>query len=291
MKLEKLGVWASVDNMTAADGASFAKRVETWGYAALWTNEALGRDVLVHSAWLLGNTERLVLASGIANIYARDATAMVWARDGLAEQSDGRFLLGIGLSHAVFVEKIRGHNYGRPVTTMRDYLIAMSRVTYRSPPPSEKPLTIIAALGPKMLELAAEHADGAHPYNVTPEHTATARSILGPGKLLCVEQKVLLESSPDKARAVGRQALAPYLSMPNYLNSWRHMGFGEIDFAGEGSDRLIDAIIAWGDEAAIRRRIQAHWDAGADHVCIQAIDPTGVSAVEERVLALLAPKA
>jgi probable F420-dependent oxidoreductase len=141
-----------------------------------------------------------------------------------------------------------------------------------------------------MLDLAAEAADGAHPYNTTPEHTADARKRLGPGKLLCPEQMVLLASDPAAARGAARAALGPYLALDNYRNNWKRMGFGENDLAGGGSDRLIDATIAWGDEQAIRARIAAHWDAGADHVCVQALDPQGGRGVsDERILALLAP--
>ncbi|HVC56011.1 MAG TPA: TIGR03620 family F420-dependent LLM class oxidoreductase [Stellaceae bacterium] len=289
MQLGRLGVWAAMDGLSAADGAAFAQRVEGWGYAALWLPESRGRNVLVHSSWLLANTRSLIVAPGIANIYARDAMAMANGQRALAEQSGGRFLLGIGVSHVPAVEGVRGHTYGRPVATMRAYLEAMQAAPYGAPEPPETPLTILAALGPRMLALSSSHADGAHPYNVTPEHTAEARRILGPGKLLCPEIWVLLESDAAKARALGRQALANYMRLDNYVNNWRRLGFGDDDFAGGGSDRFVDANIAWGGEAAIRRRIQEHWDAGADHVCIQSINPDGSRRPDETVLALLAP--
>ncbi len=289
MKLGRLGVWNAMDAMSAADGAAFARRVEAWGYAALWLPESRGRNVLVHSSWLLANTARLIVAPGIANIYARDPMAMANGQRALAEQSGGRFLLGIGVSHAPSVEGLRGHNYGRPIATMRAYLEAMNAATYAAPAPPEKPLTILAALGPRMLALSAEMADGAHPYNVPPEHTEEARRIIGPGKLLCPEVWVLLETDPAAARAAARQALTPYLRLDNYANNWRRLGFGDADMAGGGSDRFVDANVAWGDEAAIRRRIQAHWDAGADHVCIQTIRRDGARLPDERLLGLLAP--
>lgn len=289
MKLGRLGVWNAMDAMSAADGAAFARRVEAWGYAALWLPESRGRNVLVHSSWLLANTARLIVAPGIANIYARDPMAMANGQRALAEQSGGRFLLGIGVSHAPSVEGLRGHSYGRPIATMRAYLEAMNAATYAAPAPPEKPLTILAALGPRMLALSAEMADGAHPYNVPPEHTEEARRIIGPGKLLCPEVWVLLETDPATARAAARQALAPYLRLDNYANNWRRLGFGDADMAGGGSDRFVDANVAWGDEAAIRRRIQAHWDAGADHVCIQTIRRDGARLPDERLLGLLAP--
>jgi len=279
-----------MDVLSAAEGAEFARRVEAWGYAALWLPESRGRDVLVHSSWLLANTRSLIVAPGIANIYARDAMAMANGQRALAEQSGGRFLLGVGVSHAPTVTGLRGHQYGRPVATMRAYLQAMQAAPYLAPDPPERPLTIVAALGPRMLVLSAELADGAHPYNVPPEHTAEARRILGPGKLLCPEVWVLLETVPDKARSAARQALAPYMRLENYVNNWRRLGFGDDDLAGGGSDRLVDANVAWGNEEAIRRRIQEHWDAGADHVCVQSISPDGSRRPDEKVLSLLAPK-
>jgi probable F420-dependent oxidoreductase len=287
MKLKSLGVWASIDGLSAAETAAMAKRIEAWGYGALWTSEALGREVFSSSAWLLANTESLVVASGIANIYARDAFSAASAQKGLNEQSGGRFLLGLGVSHVPLVEGLRNHQYGKPVATMRSYLQAMASTTYGSVAPAAMPKTILAALGPKMLELSRQSADGAHPYNVPPEHTRQARDILGDGKLLCVEQGAILETNPDKARAAARRFLSLYLGLPNYVENWKRLGFTDADVAGAGSDRLIDGVIAWGDEKAIRARIEAHWQAGADHVCVQAIGQTALP--DERLLDLLAP--
>jgi probable F420-dependent oxidoreductase len=290
MKLGKLGVWTALDGVTAAAGLVIARRVEARGYAALWMPESRGRNVLAHSAWLLAGTEKLIVAPGIANIYARDAMAMANAQRGLNEQSGGRFLLGIGVSHVPMVSGLRGHVYGKPVATMRAYLDAMRAAPYLAPPPPEPPLTIIAALGPRMLALSASHADGAHPYNVPPEHTAEARRILGPDKLLCPEQMVVLEKDPSEARRIARAALERYMKLENYVNNWRRLGFGDNDLAGGGSDRFIDANVGWGDEAAIRARVQQHWDAGADHVCIQPIRLQGSQQVlDERIVDLLAP--
>jgi probable F420-dependent oxidoreductase len=289
MKLGKLAVWAMLDELSAADSAAFAQQIEQWGYSALWQPEGFGRNMLVQSSWLLANTSQLIVATGIVNIYARDAIAMVGAQFGLCEQSQGRFLLGMGVSHAPVVSGMRGHNYGKPVAAMRDYLTAMHDHQYQAAPPAEKPLTVIAALGPKMLELAAELADGAHPYNVIPEHTAEARKILGPDKLLCVEQKVILETDAVIARAAGRKQLGIYLGLVNYQKSWARLGFGESDWSGTGSDRLIDAMFAWGPEEAIRDRIRQHLDAGADQVCIQPVAPSGEHAHDLAVLEALAP--
>lgn len=288
MTLKKLGAWISTDGLPAAGTAALAKRVEAWGYGALWMPEAVGREMFSAAAWLLANTSTLVVASGIANIYARDAFSTVSAQNGLNEQSGGRFLLGLGVSHIPMVEGMRNHQYGKPVATMRSYLNAMAAAKYGSVPPAGKPQTVLAALGPKMLALSAELADGAHPYNVPPEHTRQAREILGAGKLLCVEQGAILETDPAKARAAARRFLSLYLGLPNYVENWKRLGFTDADFAGGGSDRLIDSVIAWGDEKAIRERIEQHWQAGADHVCVQAIGQTALP--DERLLALLAPQ-
>src|SRR5262245_54519014 len=202
MQLGRLGVWASMDGMSAADAAAFAQRVERWGYGALWVPESRGRNVLVLSAWLLANTKTLHVATGIANIYARDAQASVSAQMALAEQSGGRFLLGLGVSHVPLVEGLRGHAYGKPVETMRGYLEAMGRASYAAPAPAEAPRTVIAALGPNMLALAASHTAGAHPYLVSPAHTREARRILGPARLLCPEVTVVGDTEPERARRI-----------------------------------------------------------------------------------------
>ena len=289
MRLTNLGVWAATDGLSAAEAATFAKRVEAWGYGVLWTPEAVGREVFSASAWLLANTTRLIVASGIANIYARDAFAAAAAQKGLNEQSGDRFLLGLGVSHIPLVKDMRQHEYGKPVATMRTYLEGMAAAPYKSVAPRSPPQTVLAALGPKMLELAGERTDGAHPYNVPPEHTREAREILGPNKLLCVEQAAILETDGSQARARARQFLEIYMGLPNYVNNWRRLGFSDPDFAGGGSDRLVDAVVAWGDEKAIRKRIDEHWQAGADHVCVQAIGAGGRP--DERLLQVLAPHA
>jgi probable F420-dependent oxidoreductase len=290
MEPGKLGVWTSLDAMSAAEAAAFAGRIEARGYAALWIPEGRGRNALVYSSWLLANTRALIVATGIANIYARDPMAMAAAQKGLAEQSNGRFLLGIGVSHRPTVQGLRGHTYGKPLATMRAYVEGMQKATYQAPEPRENPPLILAALGPRMLELSAEIADGAHPYNTTPEHTREARRRLGSDKLLCPEQMVLLETDPGKARQAARQTLGRYMQLDNYVRCWQQQGFGD-ELAGGGSDRFIDAIVAWGDETAIRRRIEEHWDAGADHVCIQPLSGEGSRAADERILELLAPAA
>jgi len=264
-----------------------AFELEELGYGALWFGEAAGREALTNASLLLSGTKRIVIATGIANIYARDAVAMAAGQKTLAEAYPDRFLLGLGVSHAPLVEQLRGHQYQKPLAAMRAYLDAMDQAPYRSVAPPGKPLRVLAALGPKMLRLSAEHADGAHPYNVNPEHTAQARKILGPRPYLCPEQAVVLETDPEKARAIGRAFLGLYLTLPNYTNNFLRLGFDESDFKDGGSDRLIDGIIAWGDVTAIRNRIREHHSAGADHVCIQVLtaDATAVPMREWRELA------
>ena len=266
--------------------------MEGWGYGALWLPESRGRNVLVLSAFMLSFTKTITIATGIANLYARDAQASFAAQNQLNEQSGGRFLLGLGVSHVPLVKDLRGHDYGKPVATMRAYLEAMRNSAYGAPKPKEPPKTVIAALRGNMMALAKSHADGAHPYLVTPEHTKQARAVLGPGKLLCPEQTVLRETDPAKARRIARAWLARYLAMVNYRNNLLQLGFTEADFANNGSDKLVDALIAWGDEATIRKRVQAHWDAGADHVCIQTLNPDEAKPAlpDEALLAALAPK-
>jgi probable F420-dependent oxidoreductase len=291
MRIDKLAVWINTIGYRSADLVAFARRLESWGYGTLWINDGMGSDPFVLAARILAGTERLQVALGVANIYSRDPTMMIGAQYGLNEQWSGRFLLGMGISHAFIVEGMRGHNYGKPVTTMRAYLEAMAAFKYPGPQPAEKPLTVIAALGPKMLELAGAMADGAHPFGTTPAHTAMARQVLGAGKLLLVEQKVMLETDPDTARVVGRGLVAGLAGIPNYRNNFLRMGFTEDDLDDGSSNRAADAMLAWGDAAAIRQRIQEHYDAGADQVAIQIIAKDGalLTPDDEKLLELLAP--
>lgn len=298
MRIDKLAVWLNTIGYASADLVAFARRLERWGYGTLWINDGMGSDPMVLAAKILSATDRLQVALGVANIYSRDPTMMVGAQYGLNEQwpgerGAGRFLLGMGASHAFIVEGMRGHDYGKPVSTMRAYLEAMAGVEYAGPPPAEKPSTVIAALGPKMLELARTHADGAHPFATTPGHTRMARDILGPGKLLLVEQKIMLESDADQARTVGRGLVAGLAGIPNYRNSLLRMGLGEDELGPQVSDRAADALLAWGDVEAIRRRVEEHWDAGADQVALQVMPKGGglLTAEDEKVLELLVPAA
>ncbi|MGA8314212.1 MAG: LLM class F420-dependent oxidoreductase [Terriglobales bacterium] len=269
-----VGIWTiQFENCPAAKMQEAAAELEELGYGAIWFGEAIGREALTQASLLLAATRQIVIATGIANIYARDPFAMAAGQKTLAEAYADRFLLGLGVSHVPLVEKLRGHRYEKPVSTMRAYLEAMDQAPYQAVPPSAKPMRVLAALGPKMLQLAAERADGAHPYNVSPEHTVEARRTLGQGPYLCPEQAVVLETDPTKAREIGRNFLQIYLGLPNYTNNFLRLGFNEADFKNGGSDRLIDSIIAWGDLNAVRNRIRAHQAAGADHVCIQVLTP------------------
>ncbi len=290
MQLGKLGVWYFLDGQPAAQAAIMAQRIEQLGYSALWIPETVGRHPFVHAGWLLSQTERLVLATGIASIYHREPGVTLAAQNTLAEQSGNRFLLGLGVSHKPMVEGVRGLKYGPPVASMRDYLAKMDASPYSSIAPSEKPPRVIAALGPKMLELARDACTGAHPYFTSPDHTAMAREVLGDGPWLCVEQKVILETDATKARNLGRGAAQVYLGLPNYRNNWKRMGLKDSDFDNGGSDRFVDTTFAWGDEKAIAARVKAHFDAGASHVCIQPINPNGkFGDLDWRVLEALAP--
>jgi probable F420-dependent oxidoreductase len=213
------------------------------------------------------------LATGIANLWARDAMSMAAGQKTIAEAFPGRFLLGIGVSHAPAVEGMRGHRYDKPLATMAAYLDAMDKAVFFAAAPPEPPPRVLAALGPKMLALAATRANGAHPYFVPPEHTAFARQHLGDGPILAPEQAVVLDTDPERARQTARGHMATYLGLPNYTNNLLRMGFTDEDIADGGSDKLVDAIVAWGDVDVIAARVQAHRDAGADHVCVQVIVP------------------
>ena len=271
-RIGRVGVWtALLDQWPVGRGAAFARELEGLGYAALWIPEtAVSKDVYAHSAMLLGATERIVVATGIANIWARDPVAMRNGERALAEAYPGRFLLGLGVSHEPAVKR-RGGHYEKPLQHMREYLDAMDRARYAGPEPVEPAPRVLAALGPKMLALAAERTAGAHPYFVPVEHTAFARRILGATPLLAVEQALVLEADVAAARAAARSHMSGYLRLANYASSLRRMGWSEADLAGP-SDGLVDAIVAHGDLDALTARIRAHLDAGADHVCVQVLN-------------------
>ena len=269
-RLGRVGVWSFALQRLAADEERTAIRAfEGLGFPAVWIPESLGsKEVFAHAGLLLSASERVIVAPGIASIYARDPMAMANGANALAEAYPGRFVLGIGVSHAPSVA-MRGGSDGKPVETMRDYLDGMDAAQYAGPEPAEPVPLVLAALGPRMLELAAERADGAHPYFVPVEHTFVARRAIGPETCLAVEQTAVLSTDADEARRIGRAFARHYLALPNYANNLRRLGWSDEDIANDGSDKLIDAVIAWGDVDAIAARVRAHLDAGADHVCVQ----------------------
>lgn len=282
----RLGVWIFPDSLSAREVAALARDAERLGYDALWYPEATGFETFSFAGFVLSETDRLRAASGIANIYARDAVSAAAGHDSLNVLHGDRFVLGLGVSHVPLVEGVRGHRYGKPVATMRAYLDAMDAAALSISAPERN--VVLAALGPNMLALAGQRTRGAHPYNVTPEHTARARSILGPEAWLCVEQKVCLTADASQARRVAAETLALYLPLPNYRNNWLSLGFTEADLSGRGSDRFLDAMVAWGSADAVRARIAEHFDAGASHVCVQPLDPGGTAAPDRNALEAIA---
>jgi probable F420-dependent oxidoreductase len=271
-EIGRVGIWTGqLDSQPAAKTREVVAELEDLGYPTIWLPESRGRESFAHAGLLLAATRRLVVATGITNMYGRDPMAMAAAQRTLAEAYPDRFLLGIGVSHAPTVEGLRGHRYDRPVAAMRAYLDAMDAAPFWAAPPAAEPPRVLAALGPRMLRLAAERARGAHPYFVPVEHTALARDVLGSGPLLAPEQAVVLETDPRRAREVARAHTSYYLGLTNYANNLRRLGFAEDDLANGGSDRLVDAIVAWGEAASIVQRVREHFDAGADHVSIQVL--------------------
>ncbi|HEX2851253.1 MAG TPA: LLM class F420-dependent oxidoreductase [Acidimicrobiales bacterium] len=271
-RIGRVGVWTfTLDTQPWSQAADTAAEIESLGYRAIWVPETVGRDALVNSTLILGATRTIGVATGIASIYGRDAVAMACGQKAVAEAFPGRFLLGLGVSHAPMVQGLRGHSYEKPVETMRAYLEKMDASPYMAAAPQETPPRVLAALGPRMIGLARDLAAGVHNYLVPPEHTAYARERLGPGPVLAPEQAVCFAADAEEGRRIARGHLRGYLRLPNYVNNLRRLGFSEDDIAGEGSDRLVDAIVAWGDEEAIAARVRGHLDAGADHVCIQVL--------------------
>ena len=284
-RLGPVGVWMNVAaTVPLGELLAAARAVEELGYGAFWYAETPNtREALVQAALLLGATERLAIATGITSVYSRDAIALHAGVATLEEAHPGRFVLGVGVSHAPAVQG-RGHDYGKPIATMRAYLDALDARGGDGVPPR-----VLAALRPRMLELARDRAAGAHPYFVPVEHTARARAVLGDGPLLAPEVTVVLEPDATRARARARAFMERYLRLPNYRNSLLALGYAEEELTPDApSDRVVDDIVGWGDAEAVAARVRAHRDAGAGHVCVQALadgDPAG--AVEQ--LRALAP--
>jgi probable F420-dependent oxidoreductase len=272
MDLAGTGVWsASLRYGDRGQAADAAAELETLGYTAAWVPD-VGGDLFDAVSALLAATSRLVVATGILNIWMHEASETAAAHAALTAAHPGRLLLGLGVSHAPLIDAAAPGRYRKPLEVMRTYLDQLdSAHSEGAQPPVPRDDRVLAALGPAMLALARDRTGGVHPYLVTPEHSRRAREVLGPERLLAPEQAVVLERDPEVARGVARAHLAVYLTLPNYANNWRRLGFTEEDVVDGASDRLVDALVAWGDEAAIQRRVQEHRDAGADHVCVQVL--------------------
>lgn len=264
MELRGVGIWDwGLRGDDRAEIADAAAELEELGYSAIWFPGSSGGPVFEMAATLLEATRHVPVISGILNVWAHEPAEAAAGYARLSEAHPDRFLLGLGVGHP----HQRPGEWGRPLSTMREYLDALDAAD----PPVPRDERCLAALGPRMLELARDRSAGAHPYFVPVEHTRRAREILGPDALLAPEQAVVLETDPARAREVGREHTVGYLRAPNYVNNLRRLGYGDDDLADGGSDRLVDALVAWGDHDAVRRRIEEHREAGADHVCIQAL--------------------
>ncbi len=266
-----VGIWTSThETLPAGQSGEIASELEALGYAAMWIPEAWGREAFTSSSLLLSATSRIAIATGIANIWGRDAVNAANAAKTLNAAFGDRFVLGLGVSHQPLVERLRGHNYQSPLEAMREFLTAMDAAPMFAPEGQHDYARVIAALGPKMLELGATLANGVHTYLVTPEHTAVARDIVGE-QFIGVEQAVVLGQDREEFLRRAHAYLEIYTGLDNYRNSWRRYGFGDEDFVRGGSERLCDAMVIHGNESAVLTSIAEHRDAGASHVCLQVL--------------------
>jgi probable F420-dependent oxidoreductase len=287
LRAKQVGIWTtSLDSVSPAQAGEYAAELEQLGYGSLWFGEAYGREAFTNAALLLGATEQLIIATGIANVYGRDAVTGNAAGRTLNAAYPGRLVVGWGISHGPIVERMRGHHYGKPLSTMREYLQALDAAPCFAAGAESAPPRVLAALRPKMIELSRTLADGAHPYLVTPEHTRHAREILGPEPILCVEQAVVLTSEREQFLERAHWHLEIYTGLPNYRGSWETQGFGEEDFVRGGSLRLKEAMVAWGEPEQIAARVHEHLAAGADHVMIQALGANAFEVPAEQWRAL-----
>lgn len=269
--LGKVGVWSwSLVDRPAPEVRTALAAIEEMGFRAVWFPESRGREAFTTAAIVLSATERLAAVTGIANVWARDPDAAAGAAVALGEAWPGRFVLGLGVSHAPSVAA-RGGSYRKPMEQMIGYLDGMQRARFVGPEADPPVPVVLAALGPKMLRLAAERTAGAHPYFVPVEHTRFAREVMGPGPWLAPEQAVVLETDPGRARAMARSHMERYLLLDNYRRNLIRLGWSEAQIDGGGCDELVDAIVAWGDGEAIAERVRSHLEAGADHVGIQML--------------------
>lgn len=283
MGLERLGnvrpgriglFLGSLASQTAAVERQVVMEMERLGYGTLWFGESAIREAFAHGALLLGATERMTIASGIANIWARDPQAMAAGARTLSEAWPGRFILGIGVSHAPMVER-RGHRYERPLTAMREYLDGMASASWAGPE-APMPPVVLAALGPRMVALAAEKTAGDYTYFSTADHVREVRAAMGPTAFLAADLPVVHASERGAARAVADRHMRIYLSAANYRNNLVRMGWPAAELEPPGSDRIFDAVIAWGGRQRIRERVDELFQAGADQVALNLItaDPS-----------------
>jgi probable F420-dependent oxidoreductase len=271
--LGPMGLWtAELSRVDASEARTVVQRLDARGLSTLWISEgATSKEIFSHAAVLLSSTEQLVVGSGIANIYARDAQAMANGARTLGDAFPGRFVLGLGVSHAPRVQQ-RGGTWRSPLTMMTEYLDAMDSAPWVAPEPALAVPRVIGALGPRMSELAADRTAGVLPFFVPIEHIRRTRELIGSAPLIAVEQMVILDTDASRARSRARRHTAHYLSLDNYRKNLLRLGFEEGDLEGGGSDLLVDQIVAWGDAAQVMERIVALQDAGADHVCLQILD-------------------
>lgn len=269
------------------DLVAFAQRVESLGYDSFWLPEISNREVMASAGYLLASTSRLRVGSGIASLYARDASTAAMASHTLAEFSGGRFALGLGVSIRWVVEQ-RGQVWEKPLEKASKYLDAYAAMDVQAPAPAEPAPVYFAAHGPKIIETVKDRVDGIITINVPPAHTADLRAELGPDKHIVMIKTVIPETDPDKARSLGREAVKAYLPAPQYWSLWPKYGFDESDKIPGGSDRLIDMLVAWGDTAEIQRQIDEYFDAGATDVIIR-MPTTSSDAINWGILEELAP--
>ena len=271
MNLGRIGLWAAdFDLQPMSKSQEAIAQVEEMGYGAVWVPEAVIREPFASTALLLSATKKMVLATGIASLHARTAQTMQAGWKTLTEAFPDRFLLGIGVSHAPMVQGVHKGTYDKPYSTMVEYLDAMDNGIFFGAAPTTAPQRVLAALGPKMLKLAAERGAGAHPYFTPVEHTAFARDTMGAGALLAPELAVVLETDATKAREIARKYMTTYTRLPNYANNLKRFGFTDDEITNQ-EDRLVDAIVAWGSMDTVVAAVKGHLDAGADHVCIQVL--------------------
>jgi probable F420-dependent oxidoreductase len=283
----RVGIWTrELDRLPMAQSQAAAVELEALGYATLWLPEVIGREPLTSSALLLSATEHLIVGTGVMNIHARSATAASAGWRTLTEAFPERFVMGLGVSLPAIVEGMHGRPYGKPYTAMVEYLDALETATFVAKRPSTPLRLVLAALRPRLMRLAAERGLGALAYFVPVEHTDWARGVLGGDGRLLIEQAVVLDADADRARETARRHMATYLALPTYTDHLRDLGWGDEDLSGP-SDRLVDAIVAWGDVDAIAARVRDHLAAGADHVALQVVcaDPRAVPLEEWRLLA------